>query len=48
MKQMLQMMAAVMLGGVTAAGEVVPTVVEGATYQFGNTYAGPIYTQSAC
>ena len=34
--------------GMSAAGEVVPTVVEGATYQSGNTYAGPIYTQSAC
>lgn len=45
MRQMLQMMAAVMLGGVTAAGEVVPTVVEGASYQFGNTYAGLYATE---
>lgn len=40
MKQMLHMIAAVMLAGAAAGQEAAPTAVEGATYQFSNTYAG--------
>lgn len=45
MKQMLHMMAAVMLAGTAAGQDAVPTAVEGATYQFGNTYVGAHSTE---
>ena len=47
MKQVLQMIAALVLCGVgmSAAGEVVPTVLEGVSYQSGNTYAGVYATE---
>lgn len=45
MKKLLCLAAAVLCAGAAAGQEAVPTVVEGATYQFGNTYVGAHSTE---